>query len=847
MIMKQFLFTVKQKMIGFVLPTIIISTIVLAIFVNYQATNILSKEHALQMDYIESNAIVAVEQIDGGFSMLDKQLETEMETAVLKFKEIYEEQYAKNNGEVDLESIQSRLGNKYDLILINSDLTIYEATIKEAIQFNFATFDEKLGERMTAVLKGNQVVHEKIRTNVATGLLTKFSYVSGMSNTVIFEISYSNEAFAENVKQLDPIRSLEEIADTNPIVSQIHVFDVYGYQFTNSGEKYMPTEESVAMVERAIRESSFETKEGVIIKRVVYLPEQNQNPLSDHSRIIEITYDTSAYQNVVKRLIYLVFGVGISMIIIVMIVLYLGIDKITRPISELSEMALKVADGDYEVILHHDIEETDEISRLKRTFNLMVKRVKSAYYEIENKLTTTLLSMGDGLIAVNSDDEVEVMNKMAEAMTGWTIQEAYGRPLNDIFKTENKKESTEDIDNYSDDKSLSYEVISNRFGGELPIEKTIAPIIDKKGKTQGHVLVFRDVSDQREKMNRIEYLSYHDQLTGAYNRRYFEVALNALNQVSKFPLSLVMIDVNGLKLVNDALGHSMGDELLKAATLFIQSECRRGDIFARIGGDEFVLLLPNTDEVEAELLMKRIDANSKNILMDKLIFSFSYGIGTKSTFDISIEDIFKIAEDNMYRRKLSESTKMRQQMIELILNNLYEQNEKERTHSQRVSNLCEAFGESLKMTEDEVRELKLTGLMHDIGKIAINPELLERRQSLTVAEKLEFERHPEVGYQMLKTVNEFSRVSEFVLSHHEKWDGTGYPRALSGEEIPAAARIIAIINYFDRVHEEMVQSGTLNLQVLEEKIRAKSGSFFDPELVEIFIRFMKNKIEMSTN
>jgi diguanylate cyclase (GGDEF)-like protein len=338
-----------------------------------------------------------------------------------------------------------------------------------------------------------------------------------------------------------------------------------------------------------------------------------------------------------------------------------------------------------------------------------------------------------------------------------------------------------------------------------------------------------------ESENKLEYLCYNDQLTGIYNRRFFEEVLSRIDEERSLPLTIVMGDVNGLKLVNDSFGHAMGDELLKKVVEVMKKGCRNGDIVARLAGDEFVILLPKTDVNEARQIIKKIKALALKENVDSVDISISFGYETKTNKEEKIEDILKKAEDHMYKRKLFESPSMRGKTVNAIITTLHEKNKREEQHSCRVSKLCERMGMALGLPEDDVRELKTVGLLHDIGKIAIEENILNKKGKLTNEELGEVKRHPEIGYRILSTVNDMSEMAEYVLAHHERWDGMGYPKALKGEKIPIQSRIIAIADSYDAMVSERSYRNALSEEVAIEEIKINSGMQFDPKLVNVFI------------
>jgi diguanylate cyclase (GGDEF)-like protein/putative nucleotidyltransferase with HDIG domain len=330
-------------------------------------------------------------------------------------------------------------------------------------------------------------------------------------------------------------------------------------------------------------------------------------------------------------------------------------------------------------------------------------------------------------------------------------------------------------------------------------------------------------------------LSYHDQLTGLYNRRFYEEELKRLDTERNLPLTIAMGDINGLKLINDSFGHQVGDEQLKKVAEVLKGCCRADDIIARIGGDEFVIILPKTDTPEAEKLIVRINNFTSKNKVENLDISISFGYETKTKKAQKIEDVFKGAEDHMYRHKLYESASIKNKMIEIIMNTLFEKNPREMLHSKRVSEICEFIAKCLNFGNDDILETKLAGLMHDIGKIGIEEKVLSSTGKLNEEEWKEIKRHSEVGYRILSSSNEFSEIADHVLAHHERWDGAGYPKRLKGEEISIQARIIAIADSFDVMIGERTYKQALSVEEALEEIRRCAGTQFDPEIAKVFV------------
>lgn len=362
------------------------------------------------------------------------------------------------------------------------------------------------------------------------------------------------------------------------------------------------------------------------------------------------------------------------------------------------------------------------------------------------------------------------------------------------------------------------------------------PVLDHKGEFLFYRGIDIDITHLKEIEERIRFFSFRDQLTGLYNRRFFEEELKRLDIERNLPLSIIMVDIDGLKLVNDTFGHNAGDLVLQKIAKILKDGCRADEIVSRIGGDEFVILLPKTSLEEANSIIDRITLEIKKRKVEAMNLSISYGVDTKNQVHENIEDVLKKADIRMYNVKNIEKPKLRIRIIEGILEKLFEDIPEEKAHSKATSDLSVAIGKALKLNDLHVEKLKTIGRFHDIGKIAVPKKILLKKEELSQDDWREIKRHSELGYIILSSSNEHSYFAEDILYIHERYDGKGYPEGLKGEEIPLNSRIIGLAAAFDYMVSNRPYRKAMSKDEALQIIAKESGNHFDPEIVRVFLK-----------
>lgn len=386
--------------------------------------------------------------------------------------------------------------------------------------------------------------------------------------------------------------------------------------------------------------------------------------------------------------------------------------------------------------------------------------------------------------------------------------------------------------------SEEYEIITASGEIKWVLEQGQA-VYDENGNVEALEGLIIDITDRKKKEEEILYLNNHDHLTGIYNRRFLESEMNRLDREEFLPLSVMIGDINGVKLVNDAFGHAQGDILIKETARIILNCCRKEDVVARTGGDEFVILMPNTDRVTANGILEKIkrkcEEYNRDVSNEAYSINISLGHATKEKAEESFEEITKLAEDFMYKRKLLEHKSSHSVILSSIKATMYERSHETQEHAERLTYLSRELGKRLRLTQQGLDELELVATLHDIGKVGIDDRILNKPDKLTDEEWIEMKKHSEIGYRIAMSSPDLVPIAEYILSHHERWDGQGYPQGIRGEEIPLISRIVSIVDAFDAMTEDRSYRQAMTPAEAADEIRRNAGTQFDPRLVKLFL------------
>jgi len=594
---------------------------------------------------------------------------------------------------------------------------------------------------------------------------------------------------------------------------------------------------------------------------------------------VTLSYASSeAYSLATEDLLYnLILMIALFSIIIFFIIN--GQKKyISKPLYEL-EMQIEHIDIEADASYRLDVNSGSPVELLQRKINDLLDHVFSFIVEINNDkeefhaLNEELEASFGQLVAVeqevtrqkiqfeslfknspnavvmfDSQHHIIEINDSFKALFKFDIKEIYGKNLDDIINIESNLEDAKSMTQalFNGDEVYFETVRYDKYKNPIEVEVMGVPMT-YEGHLTGGFGIYIDISVRLERERYLKYVGTHDNLTELFDRVYFEKYLNKLEEDKVRPVGIIIIDINGLKLINDAFGMNTGDLLLKETAKIVRNIDYKYDnnsqaTVSRIGGDEFSVVITNANSQTMEEVTRCIIDESKQVRINELELSLSLGWAISEDIKLDLHSVYKIAEDSMYQHKLTENPSIRSRTIDTIMSTLHEKSPREEAHSQRVSLLCFEMGQELSLPVRDVNQLKTMGLLHDLGKIAIDDKILNKKGQLTTVEYEDIKKHPEIGYRILSSVNELSDMATNVLFHHERWDGKGYPRGLKGEEIPYLSRIISIADAYDAMTSNRSYREALSEEEAISEILKNSGSQFDPELAPIFVNYLQNKV-----
>ena len=386
-------------------------------------------------------------------------------------------------------------------------------------------------------------------------------------------------------------------------------------------------------------------------------------------------------------------------------------------------------------------------------------------------------------------------------------------------------------------------IVERPDGSEAWLEVSGAPIRNEHGEVWASLVSFQDITERKAVEGKMRFLSYYDVLTGLFNRAYFEEELRRREKSGEAELGLILFDLDGLKLVDDSFGHQQGDDLLVRATELIRKCFTEHELLARIGGDEFAVLMSHTSPEQMEAAISKVYAEVEKAKQQphRIPISLSAGAAFRSDASISVRELFREADDKMYRSKLHRSQSTRSTIVQTAMAMLEARDFMTEGHADRLQEMLIRLAKAAGLPESKMDDLRLLAQFHDIGKVGIPDRILLKPGPLTAEEMVEMRRHSEIGHRIAKSSPDLLPVAEWVLKHHEWWNGEGYPLGLAGEQIPIECRILAIVDAYDAMTSDRPYRKAMEYATASKELRRCAGTQFDPALVELFIATFTDK------
>ena len=470
------------------------------------------------------------------------------------------------------------------------------------------------------------------------------------------------------------------------------------------------------------------------------------------------------------------------------------------------------------------------------SFQIDHHRATRRLAQTEKQLRTIYNNAPIGIVRTDLEGTLLNVNAECASMLGQPVDRLIGTSLLAGFTFPVQHALSGTYNRFKQDTSEAFQVdgqLTTSSGKSIWVSMRLNPLTQDDDQT---VVIgsIQDITQRKSSEQLFEYLATHDALTGAYNHRHLEERIAQLEDEHRYPEPVICVDVDNLKLVNDAFGYHAGDELLRQTYHAISSTFTSAEEIYRVSSSLFVILVPFLSGHDPEWLIRKLHRAIESIRIDRIEPSASIGYAQHHTHE-RIHDQIEAAEKHMRREKLLTKDKTVNNMIDVIMKSLYAKNPRESDHSQRVSNIAVNLGKRMDLDKHSLEKIRIAGLMHDIGKIGIPETILDKTGPLSDSERIEMQEHAVIGYRILNATSEFAEISDIILSHHERWDGTGYPRGLSAVEIPLVARLISVADAFDAMTSDRPYRKALSTTQALEELRIRAGTQFDPDAVSVLL------------
>ena len=338
-------------------------------------------------------------------------------------------------------------------------------------------------------------------------------------------------------------------------------------------------------------------------------------------------------------------------------------------------------------------------------------------------------------------------------------------------------------------------------------------------------------------------MDFKDDLTDIFNRDFFETEMKRRDCKQSTNSRLIVCGVDELELVNNSFGHDLGDAVVQVVAIILKAACRLKGLVARIGDDKFVVFPAGNSQQLLDEICNKIREQTDIYNSDRPIVPISLSIGTamNHTRKLDMKLLFAKADGSMLRNKLRKQDNVRSTMVNAITDAYEARDYFAEGHGERLQNLIDSFGRSVGLATKSLTSMKLLARFHDIGKVGIPDNILFKTGNLSEPEWAIIRRHSEFGHRIANMIPGLSQIGEWILTHHEWWNGYGYPLGLAGEYIPFECRIFTIIDSFDVMTTGRPYRRAIGVENALNELRKGAARQYDPTLVNHFIAFINRE------
>lgn len=588
-----------------------------------------------------------------------------------------------------------------------------------------------------------------------------------------------------------------------------------------------------------LKNSSYDAKP--VNDNQIYIYKPVEDPLGNVIYYFKIVQDRQLYLQGLESIRFYIVFLSISFFILFLLVLFLINKNILKPVENISHQVRGIVLDDYEKGII-TAKGKDEFSFLAKDINSMLSRIhlfNKKIKENEERLKMVLDGSNSGYWEYDAENNILYPSEKIMEILGYKSAEQSMINIKELKKRIHKDEYTyacsmfeKILLNLSSNITLECRVLtgSNSYKW-LFIQGNIVEY--KNGLPKKILGIVMDIDHRKSIENEIKYLTYYDKLTGLFNRGYYEFSIENIENRGIYPYSVIIGDINGLKITNDTFGHTAGDILIQETAKLLKNSCPEGATICRWGGDEFIIVLQNCSEKQADDVCSKIKGNINKEA--KYIVSIALGYASKNSPSQNINNLIKQAEERMYHNKILENKSFRNNTLSLLSRTLFEKSHETKEHADRIYYLCEKISAKLNLSSIMLNELSLVAKLHDIGKIGISDKILNKPEKLSPEEWDIMKTHTQIGYRIATSVPDLQHVAYEILCHHERYDGRGYPNGLKGESIPLISRILSIVDSFDVMTHDRPYKKAMSIENAVEELRRCSSYQFDPKLVKTFL------------